>query len=96
MNIYLNVYLTKYEKVIPMNSDDSSGSFIGEFFVQGNLIRSYTSLKQKGSALKKLCQFLYEADEIFKIDLTEIIESIRVVTREGEEYLILNDDGLWF
>lgn len=94
LDFYLTIYLTEYEQATPMNSTDAAGNFLGDFFVRKNLMSSHTSLKQNGSALKKLYQFLYEAGEISKIDLTEINESIRTGTQEGEEYLSLTDDGL--
>lgn len=96
LDFYLNIYLTEYEQATPINSTDAAGNFLGDFFVRKNLMSSHTSLKQNGSALKKLYQFLYEAGEISKIDLTEINEFIRTGTQEGEEYLRLTDDGLWF
>lgn len=98
LDFYLNVYLADYAQVSPVNSGDSVWNFLGDFFVRKNLSSSHTSLKQNGSALKKMYQFLYEADEISKIDLTNIHEFIRLGIQEGDEYLssIMNDDDFWF
>ncbi|MER2132805.1 MAG: hypothetical protein ABS896_10360, partial [Carnobacterium inhibens] len=96
LDFYLNIYLTEYEQSTPTNSTDAAGNFLGDFFVRKDLSSSRASLRQNGSALKKLYQFLYEADEISKFDLTEINEFIRTGTQEGEEYLSLIDDESWF
>ena len=96
LDFYLNIYLAEYEKVTPINSVESIENFLGNFFVRKNLMSSHTSLKQNGSALKKLYQFLYEAGEISKIELTEINEFIRTGLQEGEEYLSFIDDESWF
>ena len=99
LNFYLNIYLLDYEKAAPIDSGDSAGYFLGNFFVRKNLLSSQTSLKQNGSALKKLYQFLYEAGEISKNDLNDTNEFIRTGIQEEEEYLssIMDDnDDLWF
>lgn len=98
LDFYLNVYLAEYVGETPINSEDSTGNFLGYFFVQKNLMSSQTSLKQNGSALKKLYQFLYEVGEISKNDLLDANEFIRTGLEEGEEYLdsIFQDDELWF
>lgn len=96
LDFYLNIYLTEYEQSTPTNSTDAAGNFLGDFFVRKDLSSSRASLRQNGSALKKLYHFLYEADEISKFDLTEINEFIRTGTQEGEEYLSLIDDESWF
>lgn len=98
LDFYLNVYLVDYAQVSPVNSGDSVWDFLGDFFVRKNLSSSHTSLKQNGSALKKMYQFLYEAGEISKIDLTNIHEFIRSGIQEGDEYLssTMDDDDFWF
>ncbi|MDN5371230.1 MAG: hypothetical protein PWR19_276 [Carnobacterium sp.] len=96
LDFYLNIYLAEYEKVTPINSVESIENFLGNFFVRKNLMSSHTSLKQNGSALKKLYQFLYDAGEISKIKFTEINEFIRTGLQEGEEYLSFIDDESWF
>lgn len=99
LDFYLNIYLSDYEKVTPTTSVDSVYSFLGDFFVRKNLSSSQTSLKQTGSALKKLYQFLYEAGEISKNNLDDTNEFIRSGIQEGEEYLssiMDDDDDLWF
>ena len=94
LDFYLNVYLADYAKVSPINSGDSVWDFLGDFFVRKNLLSSRTSLKQNGSALKKLYHFLYEAGEISKNDLNDSNEFIRLGIQEGDEYLssIMDDD----
>lgn len=96
LDFYLNVYLAEDEQVTPINSGDSAGAFLGDFFVRKDLSSSVTSLKQNGSALKKLYQFLYEAGEISKTDLAEINEYIRTGIQEGEEYLSFTGDDKWW
>lgn len=99
LDFYLNVYLADYAQVSPINSGDSVWDFLGDFFVRKNMMSSQTSLKQTGSALKKLYQFLYEAGEISKNNLNEANEFIKSGIQEGEEYLsaiMNNDDDLWF
>lgn len=97
LDFYLNIYLSDYEKVTPIISVDSVYSFLGDFFVRKNLSSSQTSLKQTGSALKKMYQFLYEAGEISKNKLNYINEFIRTGIQEGEDYLnSIMDDEYWF
>lgn len=87
LDFYLNVYLAEYIEVTPIDSVDSAGNFLGHFFVQKNLLSSQTSLKQNGSALKKLYQFLYEAGELSKNSLLDVNEFINAGLEEGAEYL---------
>ncbi|MFL2105661.1 DUF6933 domain-containing protein [Desemzia sp. FAM 23991] len=98
LDFYLNIYLTDYEKATPVDSGDSVDSFLGDFIVRKDLMSSKTSLKQTGSALKKLYQFLYEAGEISENDLDDTNEFIKSGIQEGEELLssIMDDDDLWF
>ncbi|MBT2732896.1 site-specific integrase [Carnobacterium sp. ISL-102] len=96
LDFYLNVYLAEYEQVTPINSGDSAGEFLGDFFVRKDLSSSATSLKKNGSALKKLYQFLCEAGEISKTDLADINEFIRTGLQEGEEYLSFTSDDKWW
>lgn len=87
LGYYLNIYLIEYEQATPVNSTEAAGNFLSSFFVEKNLASSSASLKQCGSSLKKLYQFLCEAGEISKTDLTEINESIKLGVQEGVEYL---------
>ncbi|MCI3027954.1 site-specific integrase [Desemzia sp. C1] len=95
---YLNIYLAEYERVTPIDSGDSAGAFLGDFFVRKDLSSSLTSLKQNGSALKKFYQFLYEANEISENELNDINEYIRAGLEEGVEYLdfTMEDEASWF
>ncbi|WP_051910433.1 site-specific integrase [Carnobacterium pleistocenium] len=87
LDYYLNIYLIEYEQATPINSTESAGNFLSNFFVEKNLASSSASLKQCGSSLKKLYQFLYEAGEISKTDLAEVNEFIKLDVQEGVEYL---------
>lgn len=69
----------------PIHSVDSIDYFLGDFLTRKDLSSSLMSLKQNGSVLKKLYQFLFESDEISKKDLIEINESIKIGIQEGEE-----------
>ncbi|MGB7365716.1 DUF6933 domain-containing protein [Carnobacterium jeotgali] len=94
---YLDIYLIEYEQATPVNSTEAAGNFLSSFFVEKNLASSSASLKQCGSSLKKLYQFLYEAGEISKNNLAEVNESIKVGVQEGVEYLGYTEDGgSWF
>lgn len=98
LEFYLNIYLPNYEKATPIVSGPSVEDFLGYFIPRKDLTSSITSLKKTGGSLKKLYQFLHEADEVSENELEIIKDLIKSGVQEGEEYLstFMDGGGYWF
>lgn len=84
---YTNTYLLYYRISTVVTDMEEVTGFFSDFYIRKFMWASKTNLQQTSRALKKLYDFLYEAEEINAEELKIVKENIAEDTREGIEYM---------
>ena len=92
---YTDLYLLYYGISTVVTDRDEVIGFFSDFYVRKFMWASKTNLQQSSRALKKLYDFLYQAEEISTEHLKEIKWNIVEDTKEGIEHMEYMDSGIY-
>lgn len=84
---YTNTYLLYFKIATVVTDMDEVNNFLNDFYVRKFMWASKTNLQHTARAMKKLYEFLYEAEEISKDDLKLVKSNITDSVKEGIEYM---------